>query len=352
MKTIRRHSLVIYSAIWALVLLLVPMEIGYHYLAGQDAFLNWTDVGDRIVSVVPFFLLFLSHHFLLLPLLGRPGSVWKGVYSLFLILLLLAFSIYCFRTTIRPPGALEQQAPPDGLRPFQPEVMRSMIGVLVIVADIGVAAFLRSLEDERRMQELRDESLRQQMETLRYQINPHFFMNTLNNIHALVDIDGEKAKESIEIFSKMLRIVLYEGDSPTIPLVRELDLIRYFVSLMRLRYPPSVSIVLDLPQEDAGAVIPPLSLTSVVENAFKHGISYKRPSYIHLSVKVEENRIRICCCNSLHDTPAEQCGGIGMENLRRRFDLLYGSQSSILIREKEGEYELRADVPAKVEAGV
>ena len=109
------------------------------------------------------------------------------------------------------------------------------------------------------MKELEAENIRQQLESLRYQINPHFLMNTLNNIHALVDLDPEKAKESIEVFSKMMRVLLYEGNAPTIPLAKELDFIEHFISLMRLRYPEdAVRIETVFPAACPDAAVPPL----------------------------------------------------------------------------------------------
>ncbi|MBQ2544387.1 MAG: histidine kinase, partial [Bacteroidales bacterium] len=81
--------------------------------------------------------------------------------------------------------------------------MRLIMGVLLVGVDLGVFFYVESRRRERRMKELEAENTKQRLESLRYQINPHFFMNTLNNIHALVDIDPDKAKESIEEFSKM-----------------------------------------------------------------------------------------------------------------------------------------------------
>ena len=347
MKKSRKQALNIYLIFWILVVLLVPLELFYHYAAGHDAYLHWREVGYRLLAILPFLVLFLVHHFLLLPVLHRPQKGWRLTYVLLLLLLLAVFALYCFLTVDTPPG-VSGDAPPDGPRPLRPELMRSMIGVLVVVADLGISAFLRSMDNERRMQELREETLRQQMETLRYQINPHFFMNTLNNIHALVDIDGEKAKESIEAFSKMLRMVLYEDPSPTVPLQRELELIGHYVSLMQLRYPPSVDISLDLPDDPGDAVIPPLSLVSVVENAFKHGISYKAPSFIHIRVRVGGGEIRFECDNSRNGAASGEARGIGMENVRRRFGLLYGAACTIEVLEDAASFRVRMVIPCHI----
>lgn len=196
------------------------------------------------------------------------------------------------------------------------------------------------------MKELEAENIRQQLESLRYQINPHFLMNTLNNIHALVDLDPEKAKESIEVFSKMMRVLLYEGNAPTIPLAKELDFIEHFISLMRLRYPEdAVRIEASFPEACPDAAVPPLAMASFVENAFKHGISYEAPSFVRLSLEMTQRRILFSCANSLHPARQKEQHGLGMENIRKRLDLLYDSDYALHIDEQPDIYRVLLDIP-------
>ena len=245
-------------------------------------------------TLLPFLLLVLIHHFLLAPLIRKRLPLYIGLVAALLVL----FGVWCFSPVSRPQGAppfpegTEMMPPPppgpDGRGPakprrrgpMSPEAARLIMGALLIGVDLGVYFYIDSRRKERRMKELEAENTKQRLESLRYQINPHFFMNTLNNIHALVDIDPEKAKESIEEFSKMMRILLYEGDAPTIPLDRELGFIEHFISLMRLRYPEdALRIETVFPEERGGAVVPPLVMASFVENAFKHGVSYSEESF-------------------------------------------------------------------------
>lgn len=112
-------------------------------------------------------------------------------------------------------------------------------------------------------------------------------MNTLNNIHALVDIDPEKAKDTILELSKMMRFVLYEGDKKGVPITREFDFIRNYVTLMKLRYTDKVEVKVELPAEVPDYELPPLMLITFIENAFKHGISYQHASFIHVKAGIE-----------------------------------------------------------------
>ena len=316
-------------------------------------------------TLLPFLLLVLIHHFLLAPLIRKK----LPLYIVLTVALLALFGFWCFSTTNRPdvpppPEWRSEQVPPPpppehnrerpepegGQRPMKPELMKLIMGVLLIGADLGVFFFIESRRKERRMKELQAENLSQQLESLRYQINPHFFMNTLNNIHALVDIDPDKAKESIEEFSKMMRILLYEGDAPTIPLAKELDFIEHFISLMRLRYPEeSVRIETIFPDDRSGAAVPPLVMASFVENAFKHGVSYSTDSFIRVKVERQEDKVVFICSNSSHPSESSERRGVGLENIRKRLALLYGKSYTLSIDEESGRYDVLMAIPSQPE---
>lgn len=102
--------------------------------------------------------------------------------------------------------------------------------------NIGVKIFFKTEKDRMLLQQLESKNMEQQLEYLKYQITPHFFMNTLNNIHALIDINPEKAKDTLVELSKMMRYLLYEADKPLVPLQREDQFIYSYIKLMRLRF--------------------------------------------------------------------------------------------------------------------
>ena len=249
----------------------------------------------------------------------------------------------------RPPGPGPGPAPSPkgkGPVPMRPEHMILFLGlVLTAGANMAVHSYFRTVRNKQKLQDLENENLSSQLESLRYQINPHFFMNTLNNIHALVDIDPEKAKESIEEFSKMMRIVLYEGASPTIPLQKEVEYLNHYISLMRLRYPQSVKITTSFPEDCAGISVPPLLMASFVENAFKHGISYEQDSFVHVSVVKEDGKLIFRCANSRIPGSDPVQHGIGLENTRKRLNLLYGSNYTLNIDESEKVYDIFLILP-------
>ena len=244
--------------------------------------------------------------------------------------------------------------PWQGFRGGEPLMMtlNNAIGLIIVLLTIGmnlgVKLYFKSDEDAKELRELEKKSLEQQLAYLKYQINPHFFMNTLNNIHALVDIDPEKAKDTILELSKMMRYVLYEGDKQVIPLQRETDFLKTYISLMRLRYTDKVKISVDIPKRMPEAGIPPLLLITFVENAFKHGISYKQDCFIKIKMSLDDDRLKFTCKNSkvlAKEGDSEKAGGVGLANVKQRLELLYGNNYTLDFDEAEDTYEVLLLLP-------
>ena len=227
------------------------------------------------------------------------------------------------------------------------EMIAALGGLLLMGMNIGVKLYFKSQEDSKLLSQIERHNLERQLEYLRYQVNPHFFMNTLNNIHALVDIDPERAKTTIVELSKMMRYILYEGNNRLIPLPREAQFLRNYVQLMRLRYTDRVSIDLHVPDTLPDLLMPPLLLIIFVENAFKHGISYINGSFVEISLSVHGDRLLFGCRNSKPQRPAgeERKGGMGLINVRRRLELLFADNYTLDIEDAGNEYRVRLDIP-------
>jgi sensor histidine kinase YesM len=224
-------------------------------------------------------------------------------------------------------------------------IVSTIIFLLMIGMNLGVKYYFRHRDDRERLEKLERENLEQQLEYLKYQINPHFFMNTLNNIHALVDIDAEKAKSTILELSKMMRFVLYEGDKKGVPLTREFGFIRNYITLMRLRYTDKVQISIDLPAQTPDLMIPPLMLITFIENAFKHGVSYQHASFIEVKAEVQGDTLYFSCRNSKAEKSNEEKGGVGLANVKQRLKLLYDNDYSLKIQDDSDVYSVQLTIP-------
>lgn len=171
-------------------------------------------------------------------------------------------------------------------------------------------------------------------------------MNTLNNIHALIDIDTEEAKQAIIKLSQMMDYMLYESQSSYISLAQEMEFVKSYVDLMKLRFTDDIEIILDIPENLPPIKIPPLLTISFIENAFKHGISYENSSFIHIRYKFTEDTLNFNIVNKLYpDNKSTKNSGIGIENARKRLDILYGKECDLFINRKDKNFEVNLNIP-------
>ena len=180
---------------------------------------------------------------------------------------------------------------------------------------------------------------------LKAQINPHFFFNTLNNIYALTLIDVETAREALHRLSRMMRYVLYETQSGTTLLSKEIAFLTDYIQLMQLRLTDKVTVTVDTPKTVHDQSIAPMLFLPFVENAFKHGVSARERSRIQVRVAQQNGQLQMDVRNTqfVQKTPSLEAGnGIGLTNTRRRLDLLYPGQYALHIDEHDpaGEYHV------------
>lgn len=233
------------------------------------------------------------------------------------------------------------------VRPIHPPflLIHITVAILLVGFNLTIRFFLKSLHDDEMLKELEHQHLESELQYLKYQLNPHFFMNTLNNIHALVDIDAEKAKKTIIELSKLMRYVLYEANNSQISLEREIQFLENYIALMQLRYTEKLRIQTDFPLIVPRVQIPPLLFISLLENAFKHGVSYREDSYIEVRIAQVDEGILFACKNSKHACTQDTHHGIGIENIKKRLHLLYGTNYTFTITEDEVSYHVLLIIP-------
>lgn len=182
-------------------------------------------------------------------------------------------------------------------------------------------------QQQQRALEATSEKLVTELKLLKSQINPHFLFNSLNNIYTLTLLQDEKAPESLLKLSNMLRYMLYEAEAETVPLIKEIDYLRNYVDLMQLKDSSGLNVQLSLDGSRPNLPVAPLLFITFVENAFKHGrIEDLRTGFIRIElVTSDPGTVDFTVSNNLPETLAtkDSVGGIGLDNLRKRLELLY-----------------------------
>ena len=224
--------------------------------------------------------------------------------------------------------------------------------IMVFVLIFGFSTGTKVMQELRKKEILQKELEKTQVDTelafLKNQINPHFFFNTLNNIYALIVIDTERAQKAVEKLAGLMRYLIYESDVSKVKFQKELNFTRNYIDLMKQRLSSKVRFNLEIQENAPDIDIPPLIFISFIENAFKHGISYREPSFIDISLKTEENEILFTCKNSVpkkEGAKKEDLGGVGYSNAKKRLDILYDRQYQLEHRIEDGTYEIKLRIP-------
>ena len=178
---------------------------------------------------------------------------------------------------------------------------------------------------DQKLQESEAARAKAELYNLRSQINPHFLLNTLNNIYALTAINQERAQDAIQQLSKMLRHMLYDNQESSVALSDELQFLENYISLMKIRLSANVDVTFTHNVEVPGVRIAPLIFISLVENAFKHGISPTEQSFVHIEINATDHDINCRIENSNHPKSSQDRSGhgIGLNQVQRRLDLAY-----------------------------
>ena len=178
---------------------------------------------------------------------------------------------------------------------------------------------------DQKLQESETARAKAELYNLRSQINPHFLLNTLNNIYALTAINQERAQDAIQQLSKMLRHMLYDNQESSVALSDELQFLENYISLMKIRLSANVDVKFTHNVDVPGVRIAPLIFISLVENAFKHGISPTEQSFVHIDINATDHDINCRIENSNHPKSNQDRSGhgIGLNQVQRRLDLAY-----------------------------
>jgi signal transduction histidine kinase len=209
----------------------------------------------------------------------------------------------------------------------------SLIGIAVFGV-ASVAKTFAALEAQRKAEEdANRRRLEAEIALLKSQINPHFLLNTLNNLYSLSLVDPDHTPEALLKLAEMVRYILYECQKPRVALSHDLAFIQSYLALQQLRLPPNVVLAVTWPEAlPTDAQVEPMILITFIENAFKHGLTTKRDCAIHISLSVAAGQLRLQVRNPIAEkssgTPAEPAG-IGTANARKRLEHAYPGQHAL-----------------------
>ena len=290
------------------LIMLSPALISY--ISSGDSRLVVESMWIAFYWLAPAMGVYLVNFYLFIPLLWVRHRFW--LFGVANVLLLIISNLHLINNDIN--------TLPDYFRAGYSLFL--IISLLLSVMAIGVALSIRYMM---RRSERRQKEVEAELAWLKNQINPHFLFNTLNNISSLAQIDADETQEAIMQLSDLLRYAMYETNKPKVRLDGEVEFMRNYIELMKLRCNEMTKVDAQFTIHNAQSEVAPLLFISLVENAFKHGMNSNEPASINIRLEQQDDTLVFVCDNTNNPKPTKDRSGsgIGLENTRRRLDLLY-----------------------------
>lgn len=314
MKYSKVNYILVYvqTLIW-IVLLLTPIGIAYISTKSNTDAVMAVTIGT-LRTGLPMVVLYLIDFYWLVPLylFQKRYFTFFGINLVMLIGIDYGVSNYMFHNQWN-------------LALFLSLLSLTLINIIVLGCATGIRYIIRWNDMQVQIKEKERKDAEAELIWLKNQLNPHFLFNTLNNISSLVQIDADTAQESIGQLSDLLRYALYDSNKKEVPLENEIEFMNNYIELMKLRCNDLVQIDVDMPKPSHPILIAPLLFISLIENAFKHGVNNRTKSFIRISLHTDNQQLTFTVENSL--LPKQETdhvgSGIGIENLKRRLELVY-----------------------------
>ena len=330
-------------AVWAIIILALPMAT---WLSTQDAGAAKTSFNVVFDLLLSPFLIYFANFYLFGPILffadekeARAFRLYNKLsnrmrYLIFALCNLIAiplfnskfFMLWFHRNSI---PNMPEMTTNMWIGFFGGMFMFFLLNCIVAAIAIGIRHFIRTRQIRQQLKDEQAKHTEAELAWLKNQINPHFLFNTLNNISSLTQIDPDAAQDAIAQLSDLLRYAMYETNKKTVPISGEVEFMHNYISLMKLRCneKTEVKTTFDIAQD---VEIAPLLFISLIENAFKHGVSSSRSSMIDIHLEQKDGSIVFACDNTNYpkDDADRSGSGIGIENTCRRLDLMYADHYS------------------------
>lgn len=315
--THRSLEILIHTICWGLF-----FAFPLFFTHNNDGTIDWRDFVFHCIVPASLCIIFYLNYFIFIPHILFREQTKRFIFINLITILILTIGLHYWNNMDAPPPRDHRPMPP-----FYIFYLRDMAS-LIFSAGLSVAICMskRWSKTEAERREAVKSRTEAELKNLRNQLNPHFLLNTLNNIYALITFDTDKAQQAVQELSKLLRYVLYDNQQMFVPLNKEIDFIRNYIELMRIRVSAQVDIQTHFSiKPQSQTPIAPLIFISLIENAFKHGISPVEPSYINITISEDNNKIECMIRNTNHPkTRADKSGsGIGLEQVRKRLELVY-----------------------------
>jgi sensor histidine kinase YesM len=276
----------------------------------------------------------------------------KGKYGAFLLLLILSMGVFGVILRVLNFYTIYPMYYPEGMNIsvfFLPKILISIFVTYSLVAIVATFHLIKHYYKHQQAaqllqqtaEQLEKEKLAAELKLLKSQINPHFLFNTLNNLYVLTLNHSDKAPETVHKLSELMSYMLYDSNQAEVPLEKEIQYIKNYIALEKIRYGDRLEVSFTVYEKLKDIMVAPLLILPFVENSFKHGASNQlKAGWIHIDVEVQNQLLIIRVENSKPEFKLEDkiSSGVGLDNVRKRLDLLYLNRYSLQLFDEPDTY--------------
>lgn len=328
----KKHRWILHLLFWSLYAILHFLAFG-QFLTFQEIIIRLV-LGGTLHAVLAYAnYLYLVPHFF----------ITKHYLKYFSVAILLVIIGVFLRMKV------DELFPPITLILSKPESfskLKIVIPIITFLTIWGLSSLFRLLEDHfeniKFSNELKSNQLETELKFLKTQINPHFLFNTLNNIYSMVYLKSDEAAPMVLKLSGILRYMLYESDAQKVPIQKEIDYLKDCIELQILNPADRPKVRFEIENHAPVLMIEPLLFINFLENSFKHGSLSKKDGFIHLKMTIKDNSIDFQLKNSIlpSNSPKDKVGGIGLNNIKQRLELVYPNRHILEIKSDERTYNI------------
>jgi LytS/YehU family sensor histidine kinase len=336
----KQSTLLLHIIVW-IVIFLLPFFFSSQnqYDSGKTKLYNNFLILNAVTQIF-WMLLFYANTFLLI-----PRILYKRKYLLFITLQIVIFILiigihgFLFQLIVK-------TVPFNFLKS---SLFNSIPFIVTVFASIAIKTVSDKIKTDRIANERQRENLKTELSFLRSQISPHFLFNVLNNLVSMARSKSEELEPTIHKLSSIMQYMLYETDGDKVLLKSEIDYLQSYIDLQKQRFGKKLTLTTNLNIKEDWHTIEPMLLIPFVENAFKHGIGMVQNPVIEITLEAENNTLLFVVNNKYIslDTVKDKVSGIGLNNVKRRLELLYGEDYQLTINKTEDWFTVNLQISFK-----
>ncbi|RZL34689.1 MAG: hypothetical protein EOO96_08960 [Pedobacter sp.] len=341
-----KGAIILHSIFWGIILLMAAIAV---YNERETITLREIVVGFGIYGIINISLYYINVLILIPHLIKKLQRAWLYVAVLFALLIVVVVIKFGL-AVMYPDIILEYTRTGEKVKhtvPYDTYLIRTffMSGFMIVVGTLLKFA-ADWFSNDRIQRNLESEKKDMELQFLKSQLNPHFLFNSLNNIYSLAYQKSEKTADAILKLSEIMRYMIYESNDSWVDLSKEVEYVTSFVELQKLRFKDGAAVNITINGEIDGQKIVPLILISFVENAFKHGVANDSEDPIKINIIANQKILHFSVSNKKNKTNKDAMGGVGLNNVERRLQLLYPDRYKLNIVNSATHYttELMLDL--------